>query len=55
MADNFKILFLDAVKPLVELQEELLTGFRGALRTAGFVAGPIVEGFDLEFAKFCGV
>jgi dTDP-4-amino-4,6-dideoxygalactose transaminase len=46
--------FLDLVTPHVELEEELVSVFRSALRTAGFVGGPMVEGFEREFAAFCG-
>jgi len=29
--------------------------FRGALASGGFVGGPLLEDFEREFAKFCGV
>jgi dTDP-4-amino-4,6-dideoxygalactose transaminase len=45
---------LDLVTPHLELEEELVTVFRTALKTAGFVGGPMVEGFEREFAEFCG-
>ena len=47
--------FLDLVTPHLELEEELVSVFRGALRTAGFVGGPAVEAFEREFAEFCDV
>jgi len=50
---NGKIPFLDLVSPHLELEEELVAGFRAALRTAGFIGGPMVEGFEHEFAGFC--
>lgn len=50
---NHKVAFLDLVTPHVELEEELVTVFRTALRTAGFIGGPAVEGFEREFAAFC--
>ena len=34
---------------------ELVSVFRRALRTAGFVGGPMVEEFEREFADFCDV
>jgi dTDP-4-amino-4,6-dideoxygalactose transaminase len=37
----------------VELEEELVSVFRSALKTAGFVGGPMVEDFEREFAQFC--
>jgi dTDP-4-amino-4,6-dideoxygalactose transaminase len=45
--------FLDLVTPHVELEEELTAVFHGALRTAGFIGGPMVEEFEKEFAEFC--
>jgi dTDP-4-amino-4,6-dideoxygalactose transaminase len=38
----------------VELEEELVSVFRSALRTAGFIGGSMVEGFEREFADYCG-
>src|SRR5712691_2922420 len=35
------------------MEEELVSVFRRALKTAGFVGGPIVEQFEKEFAQFC--
>jgi dTDP-4-amino-4,6-dideoxygalactose transaminase len=48
------ILFLDLVTPHLELEEELVSVFRSALKTAGFIGGPMVEGFESDFARFCG-
>lgn len=47
--------FLDLVTPHHDLQEELSSVFRKALDTAGFIGGPVVEGFEKEFAQFCDV
>jgi dTDP-4-amino-4,6-dideoxygalactose transaminase len=44
---------LDLVTPHLELEEELVSVFRSALKTAGFVGGPMVEDFEREFARFC--
>src|SRR5881409_1787622 len=55
MSRNGKIPFLDLVTPHLELEEELVSVFRSALKTAGFVGGPMVEDFEREFAQFCGV
>jgi len=49
-----EIPFLDLVTPHVELEAELVTVFRSALKTASFVGGPMVEGFESDFAKLCG-
>jgi dTDP-4-amino-4,6-dideoxygalactose transaminase len=53
MANDTKIPFLDLVTPHVELEEDLVAAFRGALRIAAFIGGPAVEGFEREFAAFC--
>jgi len=50
---NHKVSFLDLVAPHVQLEEELVNVFRTALRTAGFIGGPMVDGFEREFAEFC--
>lgn len=48
-----KVSFLDLVTPHVELQEELCEVLRKALSTAGFIGGPMVQGFEQEFAAYC--
>jgi dTDP-4-amino-4,6-dideoxygalactose transaminase len=53
MAGNTKIPFLDLVTPHLELEEELIWVFRGVLETAGFIGGPLVEGFERDFAELC--
>lgn len=45
--------FLDLVAPHVELEQELTEVFHKALRTAGFIGGPMVEEFEKAFATFC--
>lgn len=50
---NGKISFLDLVTPHRELEAELVAVFRDVLSTAGFIGGPMVEGFERDFAKFC--
>jgi len=47
--------FLDLVTPHMELERELTGVFLQALRTGGFIGGPMVEGFERSFASFCGV
>ena len=47
--------FLDLVTPHVELEQELTEVFQKALRTAGFIGGPMVEDFEKAFAAFCDV
>jgi dTDP-4-amino-4,6-dideoxygalactose transaminase len=46
--------FLDLITTHVELEAELTAVFQKALRTAGFVGGPMVEDFEKAFAEFCG-
>jgi dTDP-4-amino-4,6-dideoxygalactose transaminase len=48
-----EIPFLDLVTPHLEMEEELTGVFRQALRTAGFIGGPMVEEFERAFASFC--
>lgn len=45
--------FLDLVTPHVELEQELTSVFHKALRTGGFIGGPMVEEFEKAFAAFC--
>ena len=55
MADaKNKTPFLDLVTMHQELEPELVAVFQSVLRTAGFVGGPLVEGFERDFARFCG-
>jgi dTDP-4-amino-4,6-dideoxygalactose transaminase len=46
--------FLDLITPHVELEQELTAVFLKAIRTAGFIGGPMVEEFEKAFAEFCG-
>jgi dTDP-4-amino-4,6-dideoxygalactose transaminase len=57
MSNNIpdNIPFLDLITPHVELEQELVSVFRQALYTAGFIGGPMVEDFEHAFADFCGV
>ena len=45
--------FLDLITPHVELEQELTAVFHKALRTGGFIGGPMVEDFEKAFAAFC--
>jgi len=45
--------FVDLVGPHIELEHELTQVFLQALRTAGFIGGPMVENFEKAFAGFC--
>ena len=53
MSETNKIPFLDLITPHAELEAELTEVFRRALRTAGFIGGPMVEEFEASFAEFC--
>ncbi len=53
MANNEKVPFLDLVTPHQELEAELVEVLKNALKNAGFIGGPVVEGFEMAFAKFC--
>jgi dTDP-4-amino-4,6-dideoxygalactose transaminase len=45
--------FLDLVTHHRDLKRQLVSVFRGALDSAGFVGGPAVDAFESEFARFC--
>jgi dTDP-4-amino-4,6-dideoxygalactose transaminase len=47
--------FLDLRQQHVSLLPELLGAVESALRAGAFIGGPEVEGFEQEFASFCGV
>jgi len=48
-----RIPFLDLATPHIELEQQLADVFQRALRTAGFIGGPMVEQFEHDFAEFC--
>jgi dTDP-4-amino-4,6-dideoxygalactose transaminase len=45
--------FLDLITPHLKLEDEFVEVFKEALRTGRFIGGPMVEGFEEEFAIFC--
>ena len=45
--------FLDLITPHLEIERELTEVISKALRTAGFIGGPMVEEFERAFADFC--
>ena len=53
MNHSQNIPFLDLVTPHVELEQQLIAVFQQVIRTAGFVGGPMVDGFEKAFATFC--
>ena len=52
---NSHIPFLDLVSPHLEMEEELVTVFRAALRSAAFIGGKAVQDFEDAFAESCAV
>jgi dTDP-4-amino-4,6-dideoxygalactose transaminase len=52
MSKFTSIPFLDLVAPHVEMKEELSAVFAAGLATAGFIGGPMVAGFEANFAAF---
>ncbi len=55
MSDAKGIPFLDLVTPHAELRQELLQVVNTVFDTAGFIGGPMVQGFEADFAKYCEV
>ena len=53
MSTSNRIPFMDLVAPHEELKEELCAVFETALKTGGFIGGPMVESFERDFASFC--
>src|SRR5262245_9393907 len=51
---NEVIPFLDLITPNRQLEDEMVAAVRAALRSARFIGGPEVEGFEQEFAAYCG-
>ncbi len=45
--------FLDLVTVHQELQGELVEVLKTALKSAGFIGGPMVQGFEEDFSRFC--
>jgi len=49
-----RIPFVDLVTPHREIEEEINEVLRAAIHDGRFIGGPMVEGFENDFAKFCG-
>ena len=54
MTKTAKVPFVDLITMHSELEGELLALCKKVFQTAGFIGGPEVEGFEKEFAEFCG-
>jgi dTDP-4-amino-4,6-dideoxygalactose transaminase len=52
MSDE-KVPFLDLITVHRGLQDEFVNILKTALDTAGFIGGPMVQGFEQDFAQFC--
>ena len=52
MSDE-KVPFIDLVTVHRGLQDEFVDVLKTALSTAGFIGGPMVKGFEEDFAQFC--
>lgn len=55
ISDTQKIALLDLVCLHKELEGELVSVVQRALRSAGFIGGPMLEEFERDFAQFCDV
>jgi dTDP-4-amino-4,6-dideoxygalactose transaminase len=51
---NNHVPFMDLITPHRQMEAELVAVVRDALQTGRFIGGPMVEGFEQEFARFCG-
>lgn len=54
MTNTAKVPFVDLLTLHKELEAELLAVCKKVFETAGFIGGPEVEGFEREFAEYCG-
>ena len=54
MSTAAKVPFVDLLTMHRELEAELLAVCKKVFETAGFIGGPEVEGFEKEFAQYCG-
>ncbi len=48
-----QIPFIDLITPHIELEDELVSVFRRALKSGTFIGGHMVEDFEKDFAKYC--
>ena len=53
MTPNWRVPLVDVVASHQDLEEELLAVVRSALASGRFIGGPMVEGFEREFAELC--
>jgi len=55
MSNDQKIPFLDLASLHQALEGEIMPVVQKALRTAGFIGGPMLEDFERDFGRFCDV
>src|SRR5208282_3290562 len=53
MTQSSKVPFVDLVTLHRQLEPELASVFKAVVNTAGFIGGPMVEGFERDFAHYC--
>ena len=53
MSNSQRIPFLDLAGLHQELENEIMPVVQKALRTGGFIGGPMLDEFEREFARFC--
>lgn len=53
MPQSSKVPFVDLVTLHRQLEPELASVFKAVVNTAGFIGGPMVEGFERDFAHYC--
>jgi dTDP-4-amino-4,6-dideoxygalactose transaminase len=53
MTQNSKVPFVDLVTLHRQLEPELASVFQAVMNTAAFIGGPMVEGFERNFARYC--
>jgi dTDP-4-amino-4,6-dideoxygalactose transaminase len=53
MTQSSKVPFVDLVTLHRQLEPELASVFKAVVNTAGFIGGPMLEGFERDFAHYC--
>lgn len=53
MAIDNAVPFVDLLTPHLQLEDEFTEVFRKTLKTGRFIGGPMVEGFEADFAGYC--
>lgn len=53
MSSQPKVPFVDLTSLHLEMRDELMGVLDEVLRTSGFIGGPMLEGFERDFAAFC--